>query len=340
VQPSPLALAGGVASAYPVVQLATGLNVPDDLLYVPSDGSVLVGEHGDGHLDRIAAPGQVTRLPQVVPEAEGIAQLGDATFVADQYNARVVQLTATGVKTLIQLQPVASGENLDGISTDDSGTGLVVPDSPHGVVLFVDAAGHITSRVGGFSRPAGAWPEPGGYLIADENASAVFEIRGGRATRIAGGLPGVDDAVRTSDGHVLAILPAAGQLRDVSAGRNVATGLRNPQGLGFTGAENVLVTESDSGRVLMIVRTLAVEVPSGTVQLQPGQPVCVGVLRAPGFTADVKIHEVVGGVPLTDPGAGNSGEVLPAPCHAAVCTMTVSLSGGAGAEIAHLTYRD
>jgi hypothetical protein len=322
------------------VLLATGLSGPDDLLYVPSDGSVLVGEHGDGHIARITAPGKLSRLPQVVPEAEGIAELGDTIYVADQYDARVVQLTDTGVKTLIQLQPVPTGENLDGISADDNGTGLVVPDSPHGTVLFVDSSGHVTATVGGFSRPAGSWAEPGGYLIADENAGAIFEIKGGHLTRIAGGLPGVDDALRLSDQHVLGILPGYGRLVDVSTGRNVASGLRNPQGLDLTGAGDVLVTESDSGRVLLIVRTFAISVPTGTVPLQPNQPLCVGILRAPGYAAAVTIHEAVGGLPVTDPGVGNQGEVLPAPCHQTTCTLSVVLSSADGSEIAHVTYRD
>jgi hypothetical protein len=198
----------------------------------------------------------------------------------------------------------------------------------------------VTSRIGGFSRPAGSWPEDGGYLIADENASAVFEIKGGRATRIAGGLPGVDDAVRTKDQQVLAILPGYGQVRDASSGHNLATGLRNPQGLDLTGAKNVLVTESDSGRVLMIVRTFALAVPTGTVQLQPGQPVCVGVLRAPGYSADLTFQEVVGGNPVTNPGVGNEGEIVPAPCHADTCTLKVVVASPDGAEIAHISYRD
>lgn len=340
VKPAELPIAAGVRSSDPVVQMATGLNVPDDLLYVPSDGSVLVGEHGNGHLDRITAPGSVTRLPQVVPEAEGIAMLGDTIYVADQFNARVVQLTQTGMKTFLQLQPVASGENLDGISADAKGTGLVVPDSPHGVVLFVDANGHITGRVGGFSRPAGSWAENDGILIADENAAAVFEIRGSAVTRVAGHLTGADDAVRTASGHVLVILPAAGRIYDVTANTDLAYGLRNPQGLGLTGAGNVLVTESDSGRVDMIVRTFAVEVPTGTVQLQPGQPICLGLLRAPGYSASVAFHEVVGGDPVADPGAGNQGQIVPAPCHAVACTITVATSSPDGIEIAHISYRD
>jgi hypothetical protein len=237
---------------------------------------------------------------------------------------------------------VASGENLDGISSDLKGEGLVVPDSPHGTVLFVDTNGHVTSRVYGFSRPAGAAPDPdlGGYLIADENASSVFELKNGRITRLAGGLPGVDDAVRTQNGHLLAILPGLGRLVDVTGGRNLATGLRNPQGLGFDGAQNVLVTESDAGRLDLVVTTFALEMPSGTVELALGQGVCFGILRAPGNSDDVRVYEAVGALPLTDPGTGSSGEVVPGRCFLPVCTVTLTVRGSSGSEFAQFSYRD
>ena len=155
--------------------LATGLSVPDDLLYLEADGSVLLGEHGNGHIAKVGGPGRLTRLPQVVPEAEGIAMVGNTIYVADQLNARVVALEGNGVRTLIQLQPVASGENLDGIASGSGG--LVIPDSPHGTLLLVDTSGHVTAREGGFKRPAGVWTNPQGqagpWLIADENANAV-----------------------------------------------------------------------------------------------------------------------------------------------------------------------
>lgn len=338
-------VAPGVSSPYPVLLLASGMNVPDDLLYSDADGTVLVGEHGDGHIARIGGANGLERLPQIVGQAEGIAQVGGVTYVADQVNNAVVALTATGgVQTLIQLQPDPNGLNVDGIASDAEGTGLVVPDSPHGTVLFVDTSGHITGQVGGFSRPAGVsvetLPQGAGYLIADENAGAVFELIGGRVTRLAGNLPGVDDVVRDADGHVLVILPNRGTLHDVTAGADVAGGLANPQGLGFDGAQNVLVTESDNGRLDLVVKTFAVQVPAGVVQLVPGQTVCFGVLRALGFTAPVIVEEIVGGVPVADPAGGAAGEVLPFQCHLPACTVTLVLSSSAGVEYAHFTYRD
>lgn len=335
-----------MTSSYPVLLLGSGMNVPDDLLYMAADGTVLVGEHGDGHIARVGGTSRLVRLPQVVPEAEGIAIIGDTIYIADQFHSRVVALTATGVRTVIQLQPVPSGENLDGISASVKGDQLVVPDSPHGTVLFVSPSGTVTRRVGGFSRPAGVWPVEGQasgtlYLIADENASAVWSLgASGGPRKLAGGLPGVDDAAQTGNGHVLVILPASGRLRDITAGVDLARGLRNPQGLGFDGAQNVLVTESDAGRLDLVVKTFAVALPPPNVQLAPGQTVCYGILRAPGYTDPVTVHEIIGAVPVTDPSGTSPGEVRPSPCSAPSCTVTLALQSAAGLEYASFTYRD
>ncbi|MEA2655992.1 MAG: hypothetical protein QOI23_1357 [Chloroflexota bacterium] len=318
--------------------LASGLNVPDDLLFLRGDGAVLVGEHGSGHIARVTSRG-VTRLPQVIPEVEGIAQIGDTVYVADQFHSRVVALTATGVHTVLQLQLDPNGLNLDGI--DSNGTQLIVPDSPHGTVLFVNPAGHVTARQSGFSRPAGVWAQSAPYLIADENASAVFALKsGGGFTTLAGNLPGVDDVVRDPHGHVIVTLPGQGILRDVTSGVNVASGLRNPQGLGFDGAQNLLVTESDAGRLDLLVKTFAVQVPTPAVRLQPGQGVCLGILRAPGFTEALKIEQLTGANVATEPGSSSSLEVVPWQCAAATCTVVALVSGAVGGQVVSYTYRD
>lgn len=329
-------------SADPVLLLASGLNGPDDLWYSESDGSVLVGEHGDGHIARWTVDGSLTRLPQVVPEAEGIAQIAGVTFIADQYHARVVALTDTGVRTVLQLQPVPSGENLDGITADKDQ--LLVPDSPHGVLLVVDTAGHVLRRVGGFSRPAGvSIGLTDRYLVADENASAVFGVGfSGGATRLYGNLPGVDDVVQDvpGNGNIYAILPGAGRVVDLTTGRNLATGLRNPQGLAFDGAGNLLVTESDNGRVDVIVRSFALEAPAGTVQLVPGQAVCLGVIRAPGFADAVRVMGASNAGYDSSPAAGTTIQVVPDPCLVATCTASVAVYGYTGLEFAQFSYRD
>jgi len=320
------------------------MNSPDDVWYSDADGSILVGEHGDGHISRITPDGKLARLPQVVPEAEGIAQISGTTYVADQLNARVVALTGTGVRTVIQLTPVSSGENLDGITTD--GKHLIVPDSPHGTLLVVDTSGHILRRVAGFSRPAGvSVGAKNDYLVADENASAVFSVSvvAGGPTRLYGNLPGVDDVVQDVAGnqHIYAILPGAGRLVDLTAGTNLATGLRNPQGLAFDGAGNLLLTESDSGRVDLIVRSFALEGFPQTVQLTPGQGVCLSVIRAPGYTAPLQIEGASNAAYESGAFTSPTFQVQPEPCPSAACTATVAVKGsGTGLEYVQFSYRD
>lgn len=326
-----------------MIVLASGLSVPDDLLYIAADGTILVGEHGSGRIARIGGASRLKRLPQVIQEPEGIAKIGSTIYIADQFHNRVVALTGNGVRTVLQLQPDPNGLNLDGIASN--GNQLVVPDSPHGTVLFVDPSGHIASRQTGLSRPAGVWANQNGvagpYLVADENANAVFALmNAGGFYKLAGNLPGVDDVVRDWSSHVLVTLPGLGVLRDVTTGANVAVGLRNPQGLEFDGARNLLVTESDAGRVDLILKTFALQVPAPAVRLLPGQGVCLGILRARGYTASLSVDQVTGATVTTQPGTSNSFEVLPQPCSAAACTVSVQVTSPAGREFAYLTYRD
>jgi len=177
---------------------------------------------------------------------------GRSLHVLRQLRARVGALTDTGVRTVIQLQPDPNGLNLDGIAAN--GGLIIVPDSPHGTVLFVNPGGTVVRSEGGFRRPEGVWAngtgQAGPYLVADANASAVYSLRNaGGHDLVARNLTGVDDVVRTDEGHIMVTLPTPGRLYDVSAGQDVARGLRNPQGLEFDAAQNLLVTESDNGRV-------------------------------------------------------------------------------------------
>lgn len=319
------------------------MNGPDDLLYLAADGTVMVGEHGNGHLALIGGASRLKRLAQVVPEAEGIAQIGSTIYIADQLHNRVVALTGSTVRTVLQLQPDPNGLNLDGIASN--GNQLIVPDSPHGTVLFVEPSGHVTARQTGFSRPAGVWANPSGqggpYLVADENANAVYALKNaGGFYKLAGNLPGVDDVVRDSRNHVLVTLPGLGVLRDITSGGNVASGLSNPQGLDFDGAENLLITESDRGRLDLIVKTFAIRVPAPAVRLLPGQGVCLGITRGKGYTASLTVAQVTGATVTTQPGTSNAFEVLPQPCSAAACTVSLQVTSPAGREFAYFTYRD
>jgi hypothetical protein len=320
----------GVRSAVPAWVVASGLDQPDDLW--ARDGITYVGQLGSGHVATIRPGLPVFQSSWTVPMAEGIAFLGDRMFVADQRNDRVDEIVNQEPQTFLQLQPVAGKDNVDGIGVQ--GDQLLVPDSPNSTLLWVDGSGRITRTVGGFNRPTGAWPLPdGSVLVADEYGNAAFKIApdGGR-TVLVQGLPIVDDVAADPDGNVFVITPvvSGGRVAELVGGRalDLAGNLLQPQGLGFDSAGNVLVSETSAGRLDVFIRTFKLIPVAGVPGT--GQPVCVHVLRSPGFTADIQLQTPDGGLIVRQPGAGDSGEVLFAtsrPCAQVGCVVTAS-SGG------------
>ena len=109
------------------------------------------------------------------------------------------------------------------------------------------------------------------------------------------------------------------------AARDLAGNLLEPQGLGFDSAGNVLVSETAAGRLDVFIRTFKL-VPVGG-KPAPGQPVCLTVFRAPGFTGDVQLAAGGGIEIVRQPGTGNTGEVLIQPsagCANLGCVVTAT----------------
>ena len=300
-------------TSLPVWSLATGLDQPDDL--VLADGEVYVGELGAAKIAVIAADGSVRRLPQTVPRPEGLAIWHLSLYVADQANDRVVGVPLGGgpVVTVIQLQPVAGKENLDGIGITSDGI-LVVPDSARGVVNWVETGGRIVKQEGGFVRPTGVWVErDGGILVADEYGNSVVRIApDGARTVLVENLPIVDDVAEDGQGHVFVITPvvSGGRLAEIVSGqaRDVVSGLLEPQGLAVDSAGNLIVSETSAGRVDLVIRNFKL-VPVGA-PAAPGQPICVHLVRAPGYSAPVSFESNGNVEVLRQPGTGDVGEVL------------------------------
>ena len=320
----------GVRSTVPAWVLASDLNQPDDLWF--RDGVTYVGQLGNGHVASVRPGLPTEQSPYVVPVAEGIAFLGDRMFVADQRNDRVDEIVAGQPQTFLQLQPVAGKDNVDGIGAQ--GDQLLVPDSPNGNLLWVDGSGKVTRTVGGFNRPTGAWPLPdGSVLVADEYGNAAFRVApDGARTALVQGLPIVDDVAADAQGRVFVVTPviSGGRVAELVAGgaHDLAGNLLEPQGLGFDGADNVLVTESAAGRLDVFIRTFKL-VPVGG-RPAPGQPVCLTVLRAPGFGGDVQLSAGSGVEIVRQPGTGDVGEVLIQPsasCAKVGCAVRAT-SGG------------
>ena len=326
VPPAP----AGVRSTVPAWVLAGGLDQPDDLWY--RNGAIYVGQLGSGHVATVLPGVPVSQSAWTVPMAEGVAFLGDRMFVADQRNDRVDEIVNQQPQTFLQLQPVAGKDNVDGIGVQ--GDQLLVPDSPNGTLLWVDGTGHITRTLGGFNRPTGAWPLPdGSVLVADEYGNAAFKVApdGGRIVLVQG-LPIVDDVAADVEGRVFVITPvtSGGRVAELIEGRAVdlAGNLLQPQGLGFDGAGNVLVTETSANRLDVFIRNFKLIPVAGSPAR--GQPVCVHLLRAPGFSAEVNLLAPDGGAVIRQPGTGDVGEVLFAssrPCGQPGCLVS-AVSGG------------
>jgi hypothetical protein len=288
-----------------------------------------VGQLGSGQVATVKPGLPVSQSTYVVPMAEGIAFLGDRMFVADQRNDRVDEIVGGQPQTFLQLQPVAGKDNVDGIGVQ--GDQLLVPDSPNGNLLWVDGSGKVTRTVGGFNRPTGAWPLPdGSVLVADEYGNAAFAVApDGSRTVLVQGLPIVDDVAADAQGHIFVITPvtSGGRVAELVGGRatDIAGNLLQPQGLGFDAAGNVLASETSANRLDVFIRTFKL-VPVGG-KPAPGQPVCVSIFRAPGFSGDVRLTAGSGVEVVRQPGVGDQGEVLIQPsadCASVGCVVTAT----------------
>jgi len=323
--------AAGVHATLPVLQLATGLNEPDD---VQVTGEViLVGQLGNGRIARFGVPtaiGGFDLLPAVVPTVEGLVQIGTTQFAANQGADRIVTVNGAQVTTFLQLRPVQGREGVDGIGA--VGNTLVVPDSPRGRVLFVGLDGRIQRTVGGFARPTNAWPLPNGaVLVADENGGTIVRINptGGTTTLVRGiRLP--DDVVTDAAGAVFTDSLGSDTVLQVAGGATtvLASNVRQPQGLGPDGAGNLIVAEEDIGRVDALVRFFKLQQGVAAAPVVTGtQDVCVALDRAPGFTAAVTIDPGTGYTVTAQPGTASLGTVRPTGC-TGTCTLHVRVHSG------------
>lgn len=333
---------GGVTSALPVLQLASGLNQPDDLL-VTSD-AIYFGVYGDGKIDQMAglAGSPPTPLPVTIPEPEGIAFIGTTMYVSDQANDRVVTVSGSQVQSFLQLRPVPGLLSVDSIFS--AGNTLVVPDSPRSDVLLVGPDGQVQKTLTGFLRPVGGWPLANGDLaIPDENRGQVIEVNPstGAQSVLAGGLSEADDVVQDTNGKIYAISIDQGRLVSIAGGaaQNVVTGLGQPQGLGIDAANNPILTENTEGRLDVVVTTFKLSTPAASAPaLSAGQPLCVQFTRAPGFTSPVTIDPGSGYQVLQQPGAGSQGSVLPQGC-TGTCQVEVKVESGGLHDTVRLSYQ-
>lgn len=319
------AVPAGVRSVSPVWVLAGALEGPDDILF--KDGLLYVGELTSGHIAVLTAGRPLTRLPVVIPRVEGIQVLHGLLYAADQLNNRIDVIDGTSVTTFLQLSLPPGQEGVDGIGL--AGDLLLIPDSANHALLWVDTSGRIVRREAGFVRPTGAWAlADGSVLVADEYGNAAYRVApDGTRTALITGLPIVDDVAADREGHTFAITPvtSGGRLTELVGGqaRDLASNLLEPQGLDFDGAGNVIVTEFAAGTVDLVIRSYKL-VPAGASRPPAGTPLCIDLVRAPGFSDPVQLGGGPGVTVTAQPGAASRGGVLLGDCGQRYCRVTAA----------------
>ncbi|MFN2568794.1 MAG: hypothetical protein ABR564_04235, partial [Candidatus Dormibacteria bacterium] len=207
-----------------------------------------VGTHGE-LLQRIDDP----RAP------EGMVALPDSRLaVAEQGPNRLVifQPPSSSVSPLVALPPRGRADGVDGLGFDAARSRILIPDSPHGTLLGMPAAGgDLTLLASGLGRDVAATLGPDGNLwVAVEGPHGLLRVpaTGGTAQPV-GDLSQLDDIVTGSGllyatqlvgGRVVAIDPGTG------AHRTLVTGIGSAQGLALLPDGRLANADSRSGAIV------------------------------------------------------------------------------------------
>ncbi len=241
-----------------ITEIATGLSSPDDLALLP-DGSILFSDESHGTVDRISPAGQVTTLVRGLESPEGIVALPDGSLlIAEQGRNRIVRFQAGHpLTTWLALPNRRGGLGVDGIARDPKTGEIIIPDSPNGRVLRVDANGK-NERVlaSGFARPTGADVAPDGtVLVADETGDQVYRVQSDGQKESLGHFAMPDDVVADADGTIFVASLADNSIRALDA-RTHATRLiatvQGPQGIVVAPDGRLIVSEPARHRLLRL----------------------------------------------------------------------------------------
>lgn len=223
------------------------------------DGSILFSDIGNGTVNQIHPDGKVTTLVRGLLEPEGIVVMPDGSLIiAEQNKNRLVRFRPSSGQPFsvwLQLENKTNQAGVDGIARDPGTGDLIIPDSPNGRILRVNADGkNVRTIATGFVRPTGAAVDTdGSIIVADEFGDAVKRIGTDGRIQTLGKFSTPDDVVVDSAGRIYVASLGDDSLRmiDGQTGRTslIAT-LRGPQGLALDQNGNLIATEPALNRIV------------------------------------------------------------------------------------------
>jgi DNA-binding beta-propeller fold protein YncE len=216
--------------------------------------------------------------------------------------------------TLWRAFPNRTGtEGIDGIGPELSNGDIVVPDSPNGVVWRVSADGRTETQIAsGMVRPVGAAVDANGRIFVADEGGALWVLDPARHRFATLSTP--DDVLVGRAGHIFvntlgdnAIHELDGQGHQVSA----ITGIQQPQGIALDYADNLIYTDSNTGRIDRVVRTFILDPPTVTRTTRGTFIICPVIRRAARFARPLALSTGSGLTTsilrLVQPGIDSSG---------------------------------
>ena len=329
--------AGAPAPAGPQA-LLSNLPAPDDLAF-DNDGRLLFGDINAGTVSALGIDGTVQRIAGGLNVPEGIVVLGSGEIlVAEQGRNRIVAIDPVS-HAVSQWRAFANRtgqEGIDGIGPVLSGIadapgGVIVPDSPNGVVWRVSLDGKAATQIGsGMTRPVGAAADHNGRIFVADEGGAVWTLDPAR--RRFATLPTPDDVVVGRAGDIFVNTLGDNAIHELDAqGQQLSmmSGLNQPQGIALDGADNLYYTESSRGRIGRVVQSFVLDPPKVTRTAGGTFIICPVVRRALGFHEPVSLTTgsslTTAILQLVQPGTDSSGGLeVQTPDH----SVTIYVGGG------------
>jgi sugar lactone lactonase YvrE len=315
LRPCPL---GAPALAGPEV-LRSNLAAPDDLAF-DNDGRLLFSDINAGTVSALGMDGSLERIAGGLNVPEGIVVLGSGQIlVAEQGRNRIVAIdpASHAVSPWRAFANRTGQEGIDGIGPELSSVasapgGVIVPDSPNGVVWRVSFDGKTATQIGGgMTRPVGAAVDHDGRIFVADEGGALWTLDPVRRRFATLATP--DDVAVARGGHIFVNTLGDNAIHEFDAQGHQVTmisGISQPQGIALDDADNLYYTESGRGRIGRVVRSFILDPPSVTRTTRGTFIICPVVRRAAGFLKPLTLlapSPPAATLQLIQPGADASG---------------------------------